>query len=42
MNGANINRRTVENVKLAGLAVEREDSFMMSIVKMLRARPVEG
>jgi len=42
MSGANINRRTVENVKLAGLAVEREDSFMMSIVKMLRARPVEG
>jgi ubiquinone/menaquinone biosynthesis C-methylase UbiE len=42
MNGANINRRTVENVKLAGLAIEREDSFMMSIVKMLRARPVEG
>ena len=42
MNGANINRRTVENVKLAGLAVEREDSFMMSIVKMLRARPAEG
>jgi ubiquinone/menaquinone biosynthesis C-methylase UbiE len=42
MNGANINRRTVENVKIAGLAVEREDSFMMSIVKMLYARPVEG
>jgi ubiquinone/menaquinone biosynthesis C-methylase UbiE len=42
MNGANINRRTVENVKLAGLAVEREDSFMMSIVKMLRARPVDS
>jgi len=42
MSGANINRRTVENVRLAGLAVEREDSFMMSIVKMLRARPAEG
>jgi ubiquinone/menaquinone biosynthesis C-methylase UbiE len=42
MNGANINRRTVENVRLAGLAVEREDSFMMSIVKMLRARPVDS
>jgi ubiquinone/menaquinone biosynthesis C-methylase UbiE len=42
MSGANINRRTVENVKLAGLAVEREDSFMMSIVKMLRAGPGEG
>jgi ubiquinone/menaquinone biosynthesis C-methylase UbiE len=42
MSGANINRRTVENVRLAGLAVEREDSFMMSIVKVLRARPGEG
>jgi len=42
MSGANINRRTVENVKLAGLAVEREDSFMMSIVKMLRATTAEG
>jgi ubiquinone/menaquinone biosynthesis C-methylase UbiE len=42
MSGANINRRTVENVKLAGLAVEREDSFMMSIVKMLLARPVDS
>ena len=42
MNGANINRRTVENVRLAGLAVEREDSFMMSIVKMLRARPIDS
>jgi len=42
MSGANINRRTVENVKLAGLAVEREDSFMMSIVKMLRASPVDS
>jgi ubiquinone/menaquinone biosynthesis C-methylase UbiE len=42
MSGANINRRTVENVKVAGLAVEREDSFMMSIVKMLRAKPVDG
>jgi ubiquinone/menaquinone biosynthesis C-methylase UbiE len=42
MSGANINRRTLENVKLAGLAVEREDSFMMSIVRMLRARPVDS
>ena len=42
MNGANINRRTVENVKLAGLAVEREESFLMSIVKMLRVRPVDS
>ena len=40
--GVNINRDTVGNVKRAGLAVEREDSFMVSIVKMLRARPGEG
>lgn len=37
--GVNINRDTVNNVKLAGFEVEREDSFMMSIVRMLRARP---
>jgi ubiquinone/menaquinone biosynthesis C-methylase UbiE len=37
--GVNINRDTVNNVKLAGFAIEREDSFMMSIVKMLRVRP---
>jgi ubiquinone/menaquinone biosynthesis C-methylase UbiE len=36
--GVNINRDTVNNVKLAGFDVEREDSFMVSIVKMLRAR----
>jgi len=40
--GVNINRDTVNNVKLAGFDIEREDSFMMSIVKMLRARPGEG
>ena len=40
--GVNINRDTVRNVKLAGLAIEREDSFLMSIVKMLRARPVDS
>ena len=37
--GVSINRDTVGNVKRAGLAVEHEESFMMSIVKMLRARP---
>jgi ubiquinone/menaquinone biosynthesis C-methylase UbiE len=37
--GVNINRDTVGNVRRAGLAIESEDSFMMSIVKMLRARP---
>ena len=40
--GVNINRDTVSNVKRAGLAIEREDSFWMSIVKMLRAGPGEG
>jgi ubiquinone/menaquinone biosynthesis C-methylase UbiE len=40
--GVDINRDTVRNVKLAGLAIEREDSFLMSIVKMLRARPVDS
>jgi ubiquinone/menaquinone biosynthesis C-methylase UbiE len=39
--GVNINRDTVSNVKRAGLAIEREDSFWMSIVKMLRAKPTE-
>lgn len=37
--GVNINRDTVNNVRLAGFDIEREDSFMASIVKMLRARP---
>jgi len=40
--GVNINRDTVRNVGLAGLAIEREDSFFMSIMKMLRARPVDS
>jgi hypothetical protein len=37
----NINRDTVGNVSRAGLAIESEDSFMMSIVRILRARPGE-
>jgi ubiquinone/menaquinone biosynthesis C-methylase UbiE len=40
--GVNINRDTVRNVGLAGLAIEREGSFFMSIMKMLRARPVDS
>lgn len=40
--GANINRDTVSNVRRAGLAIESEGSFWMSIVKMLRASPGEG
>jgi len=42
LSGANINRDTVGNVKRAGLAVESEDSFMMSIVKVLRAKSGES
>jgi ubiquinone/menaquinone biosynthesis C-methylase UbiE len=40
--GTNINRDTVGNVKKAGLAIESEDSFWMSIVKLLRASPGGG
>ena len=40
--GANMNRDTVGNVKRAGLAIESEDSFWMSIVKLLRASPGGG
>jgi ubiquinone/menaquinone biosynthesis C-methylase UbiE len=39
LQGVNINRDTVGNVRRAGLDIESEDSFMMSIVKMLRAKP---
>jgi hypothetical protein len=38
--GANINRRTVENVRRAGLVVERvEDLGMRDIFKLIAARP---
>ena len=38
--GANINRRTVENVRRAGLVVERvEDLGMRDIFKLIVARP---
>lgn len=37
--GANINRRTVENVRRAGLVIESVDSFMGNIVKLIVARP---
>ncbi|MBI2875337.1 MAG: class I SAM-dependent methyltransferase [Candidatus Tectomicrobia bacterium] len=39
MAGANINRRTVENVRRAGLTVESVDSFLFNIVKLIVARP---
>ncbi len=41
--GANINRRTVENVKRAGLTVERvEDLAAGGLVKLIVARPGES
>ena len=37
--GANINRRTVENVQSAGLVVERVENIAANIVKLIVARP---
>jgi len=37
--GANINRRTVENVRRAGLQIERVDDLWRDIVKLIVARP---
>lgn len=37
LTGANVNRRTVENVRLAGLEIVREDSHMGGIVKIIEA-----
>lgn len=40
ISGANINRRTVENVRRAGLIIERvEDLAPMGLVKLIVARP---
>lgn len=39
LTGANINRRTVENVQRAGLKIEHVDSFFFNIVKLIVARP---
>jgi ubiquinone/menaquinone biosynthesis C-methylase UbiE len=40
MNGANINRRTVQNVRRAGLQIERvEDLDSMGMFKLISARP---
>jgi hypothetical protein len=39
LNGANINRRTVENVRIAGLHIERvEDLDRMGMFKLIVAR----
>lgn len=37
--GPNINRRTVENVRRAGLAIERVEDLWRDIVKLIVARP---
>lgn len=40
LNGANINRRTIENVRAAGLEIERvEDLDDMGMFKLISARP---
>ena len=38
MTGANINRRTVENVKLAGLRVLQVENLTGEVVKLIHAR----
>jgi ubiquinone/menaquinone biosynthesis C-methylase UbiE len=41
--GAHINRRTVENVRRAGLEIERvEDLAPLGVVKLIATRPVDG
>lgn len=37
--GPHINRRTVENIRTAGLQVEREENLLGDIVKLIVARP---
>ncbi len=36
--GANINRRTVENVQRAGFQIERVESYLLGVVKLIVAR----
>ena len=38
MSGANINRRTVENIRLAGFEVVREEKHMFGLVRLVEAR----
>ncbi|MBI4674554.1 MAG: class I SAM-dependent methyltransferase [Chloroflexi bacterium] len=41
--GANINRRTIENVQRAGLCIEQVEHLgPMGMVKLIRARPNKG
>lgn len=37
--GANVNRRTVENMETAGLSLEKVDTVGMEILKLILARP---
>lgn len=37
--GPHINRRTVENIRAAGLHIEREENLLSDIVKLIVARP---
>jgi len=41
MSGANINRRTVENIRLAGFEVVREAKHMFGLVRLVEARRPE-
>lgn len=40
--GPNINRPTVENVRRAGLRIDRVDAFLHDIVRLIVARPAKG
>jgi len=40
--GANINRRTVENVRKAGLEIVEIEDLRGGLVKLIHARPAEG
>ena len=42
MSGANINRRTVENIRLAGFKVVREEKHMFGLVRLVEARRPEA
>jgi hypothetical protein len=39
MMGTNINRRTVENVKLAGLEIEHIENLLGKMIKLIHAHP---
>ena len=42
MMGANINRRTVENVKLAGLEIESVEDLAGTVLRLIHAHPVSN